>query len=467
MQTIRYFSTPQLKLIHRGKVRESLRIDDKRRAIVATDRVSCFDRVFQTAIPHKGAVLNSLAAAWLSKTRHIIDNHLLEVIDPNISLVREVKPIRVEMIVRKYLTGSLWRKYERGERTISGVSLPDGMQRNDPFPQPILTPTTKGETDEEISPEAIVQSGLVDEKTYQKMEEVSLELFSYGFELCASKGVMLVDTKYEFGLCDGELLLIDEIHTPDSSRFWSAEHYEKDPRNEYSLDKEYIRQWVLSQPNKETIEELPVEVVQEASNRYLQVYEMLLGEALHQERGDMRARMVHSLQHHTGIKDAVVAIVMGSKKDVKHAMKIRELLLWYNVMVDLRVCSAHKNGEDLLALAEDYNHTAEPCAVIAVAGMSNGLGGALSANLTVPVVNCPPFKDQTDLLANINSSLLMPSNAPAGTCVGVDNAAQFALRSLNVPRIKELFAKNILRVKKQLRQEDLEVREEHTLELAR
>ncbi|MFT4552441.1 MAG: fusion protein PurCD [Chlamydiales bacterium] len=459
MNTIKQFSTPQLKKIHSGKVRESLRVDDQSRLIVVTDRVSCFDRIMKNTIPHKGAVLNGLASAWLNKTRHIIDNHLLEVIDPNISLVREAEPIRVEMIVRKYLTGSIWREYSKGNRCFSGVTLPDGLQRNDPFPEPIITPTTKDVVDVAITPEEIVASGLVSKEHYEEMVSVSSKLFSFGYELCSSKNLILVDTKYEFGLLDGKLILIDEIHTPDSSRFWCAEHYEKDSSKEYSLDKEFVRQWILSQPNSDKVTSLPREVVEEASRRYIMVYEALLGESPRTESEDIHRRMSENLQRSNIIKDGYISIVMASRRDLDHAMKIKKEIEAYDVMIDFRVVSAHKNGEDIIPMAEEYNNSVEPGAVIAIAGRSNGLGGALSANLAIPVINCPPFKDQVDMMINLNSSLMMPTNAPAATCIGADAAAQMALRSLNLARLKKRFQEEIVEVKAELNKEDRRLRE--------
>lgn len=459
MYVVTQFHTPQMKTIHSGKVRESLYVDEKTRIIVASDRVSCFDRIMNTAIPYKGAVLNGLAAAWLSKTRHIIENHLIEVIDPNISLVKEAKPIAIEMIVRKFMTGSIWRQYSKGKRLFSGVVLPDGLKRNDPFPEIIITPTTKGLTDLEISPEEILAQGIVSKDIYEEMEAAAKQLFSYAHDLCASKGIILVDSKYEFGFLDDKLILIDELHTPDSSRFWCAEHYERDPSKEHSLDKEFIRQWILKQENCRDLNELPDEIVLEASQRYLKVYEALLGEELKRDEKDPYKRMYENLFRSSLIKDAYVAIVMGSKKDLPHARKLQNILRDYDVMVDMRILSAHKNGEDMISLAREYNHSIEVGSVIAVAGRSNGLGGALSANLAVPVINCPPFKDKVDMLVNINSSLMMPSDTPAATCVDVNSAVKMALRSLNLPRLKKIFIEEIRDIKANLRKEDEAVRE--------
>jgi len=192
--------TPQLQKIHSGKVRESFRIDPARRLIVATDRISSFDQVLKTPVPGKGAVLNSLAAFWFSKTRKIIDNHFIELIDPNISLVREAKPIKVEMIVRGYLTGSAWRGYEKGKRVFSGVSLPDGLTKNQRFDQPIVTPTTKEESDREISPRELVEEGWVSAELYEQMEAASLKLFAFGEQFLKERGILLIVDEVQTGV---------------------------------------------------------------------------------------------------------------------------------------------------------------------------------------------------------------------------------------------------------------------------
>lgn len=459
MKNLTQFITPQLKKVHSGKVRESLQIDQKTRIIVATDRISCFDKVLKTSIPHKGAVLNGLSCAWMDKTRHIVDNHLIKMVDPNISLVKEAHPIRIEMIVRKFMTGSIWREYSKGKRVFSGVKLPDSLKKNDPFPELIVTPTTKGVKDEEISPEDIVNQGIVGKDLYEEMSKLSRELFSFGYELCASKNLILVDSKYEFGMCGDDLILIDEIHTPDSSRFWCAEHYDKDPSEEFSMDKEYMRQWILRQEDPKDVCSLPENIVEEASKRYLRVYEALLGEKFSLDSKYMSERMYKNLRAASLIKDAYVAIVMGSKKDFSHAEKIKELLESYDVMVDMRVLSAHKNGERISSFSEEYNRSIDPGAVIAVAGMSNGLGGALAANLVLPVINCPPSKDNSDIILNLHSSLMMPSKTPASTCIGIENAVQMALRSLNLQRLRSLFLEDIQEMKRELKENDFDLRE--------
>lgn len=458
MNTLKEITTPQLEKIHSGKVRESFRVGNVR-LIASTNRISCFNKTLSATQPNKGAILNQLSAFWFEKTTHIIPNAFLKVVDPNMCLMKEATPLRVEMIVRGFLTGSIWRQYIKGERTFSGVTLPDGLSMNDPFPKPILTPTTKCEQDRGITPDEIVSSGLVEEKTYQQMAEAALELFNFGSKWCADKGLILVDTKYEFGLIGSELVLIDEIHTPDSSRFWKKELYEAAPDQASWMDKEYIRQALLDKGDvPSSIKTVPSEIVYEAAKRYQWVYEAITGKPFEPDDNEPKARMARNLVSEGIIKDGYVALVLGSKSDFEHAMKIKDYLDHYNVMVDVRVLSAHKNGEAIPALAAEYNHAIEPGAVIAIAGRSNGLGGALAANLAVLVINCPPFKDKTDCEQNINSSLMMPSNTPAVTCVDTGNAALAALRALNTPRLRELFCLDIEEVKAALAKDDLQMK---------
>ncbi len=459
MSVLTNLITPQLEKIHSGKVRESFRVDDKQRLIVATDRISAFDSVLKTAIPGKGAVLNSLAAFWFEQTRDIVPNHFVRLIDPNISLVREAQPIKVEMIVRGYLTGSAWRGYQKGKRQVSGVPIPEGMKKNQPFPEPIITPTTKEESDREISAEDLIKEGWVEEKIYRKMAEVSLKLFKRGSKFLAEKGIILVDTKYEFGLIDGELVLIDEIHTPDSSRFWSREDYEKHPESAEQLDKEYVRSYLLNNKKDGRYpDELPEEVVRETTRRYREIYRMITGQELPDIEEDVQTRVYQNLLKAGLIKPGFVVFIMGSPADEAHARKMQKEIEAYGIFSELRVVSAHKNGERLPEVLKDYNLSIEPGAVIAIAGRSNGLGGALAANLTIPVINCPPFADKTDLMVNINSSLMMPSKTPAATVVDPKNAAQFALRSLNLPGLRARLNAEIQQMKKELIDADRKLR---------
>lgn len=278
------FSHPKLPLLHVGKVRDSFRIDAKRRLIVVSDRLSAFDFVLQTPIPHKGAVLNGISNWWFERTSDIIANHFLHSPDPNVAIVREAVPIRIEMVVRGYLCGSVLREYEQGKRVFSGITLPDGLMRHQRFDAPILTPTTKEKSDRPISPADIALEGWASHDLYEQMSHIALRLYEFGCQELAKKGLLLVDTKYEFGLINDELVLIDEIHTPDSSRFWLQSDYDAEPTTASQIDKEYMRQWLISNKiNGEYPTSLPDEVAQEGARRYLQIYETLTGKALRQD----------------------------------------------------------------------------------------------------------------------------------------------------------------------------------------
>ena len=459
MESILNVISPQLNKIHSGKVRDSFRVDEKTRMIIATDRLSSFDSVLETLIPGKGAILNSLATFWFEKTKDIIDNHLIESIHPNISLVKEAKPIKLEMIVRAYITGSAWRKYQNGGRELSGQKIPDGLKKNQAFPTPMVTPTTKEKSDREITETEIVEEKWTTQKLYDQMKEISLKLFKRGQKILLEKGIILVDTKYEFGLIGNELVLIDEIHTPDSSRFWLAEDYERDSLKVEQIDKEFVRNYLMTNKiNGQYPTTLPNRIVKETQKRYNDIFTIITGKKLNNEIDYPIERIKNTLIKKEFMKDGFVAIIMGSKGDLPFAKTIKAEIEKYNVFVDMRVVSAHKNGERISEIADEYNNSIEPGAVIAVAGRSNGLGGALSANLNIPVFNCPPFKDKIDMLTNVNSSLMMPSNTPAATVIDPKNVALIALRSLNIRRLREKFSKEIVEMKEKLFKDDESIR---------
>lgn len=274
--------------LHTGKVRDTYTKDEKL-ILITTDRQSAFDRIL-AAIPFKGAVLNLFSAYWFDKTKDIIDNHLIAVPDPNVSVVKKVKIFPVEVVVRGYITGSTdtsaWFNYEKGERNYCGIQLPEGLKKNQRFDTPIITPTTKAEEhDEKISREEIISRGLVSEEKWSKVEAAALAIFKRGQELAAEKGFILVDTKYEFGEDEnGNVILADEVHTPDSSRYWVASTYKErfnaglEPEN---FDKEFLRLWFKDHCDPyhdETLPDAPDELVSELSFRYIDIYEKLTGQ---------------------------------------------------------------------------------------------------------------------------------------------------------------------------------------------
>ena len=270
-----------------GKVRDVYTIDNKYLVMVVTDRISAFDVVLPRGIPYKGQVLNQIASKFLDATTDIVPNWKLATPDPMVMVGLLAQPVKVEMVIRGYLTGHAWREYKAGKRTLCGVPLPEGMRENEKFPEPIITPTTKAETghDLDISREEIIAQGLVSEKDYLLMEEYTYRLFQRGLEMAARKGLILVDTKYEFGKVDDKIILIDEINTPDSSRYFYADGYEERLRKgepQKQLSKEFVRQWLIENnfqgKEGQTVPEMTNEFVQQVSERYIELYESITGE---------------------------------------------------------------------------------------------------------------------------------------------------------------------------------------------
>lgn len=295
------FHFPAQTAVYHGKVRDVYTINDSTLVMVATDRISAFDVVLPEGIPYKGQVLNQIAAFFLDATRDIVPNWKLATPDPMVTVGQRAEAFPVEMIIRGYLAGSAWREYAAGKREICGVKLPDGMVENQAFPQPIITPTTKAAEghDENISAEEIVARGLVSEENYKTMAEYTMALYRRGVDMAARKGLLLVDTKYEFGLLDGKVILIDEIHTPDSSRYWYADGYQErlaagEPQRQ--LSKEFVRQWLISNgfmgKDGQKVPDMTPEVVNSISERYIELYEHLTGNTfVKAEETDLDARI--------------------------------------------------------------------------------------------------------------------------------------------------------------------------------
>ncbi len=275
------------KSVYHGKVRDVYNINDDLMVMIATDRISAFDVILPKGIPYKGQVLNQIAAKFLDATSDICPNWKLATPDPMVTVGLKCEGFRVEMIIRSILTGSAWREYKNGCRELCGVKLPDGMRENERFPEPIITPTTKADEghDLNISREEIIRQGIVSEDDYQVMEDYTHKLFARGQEIAQKQGLILVDTKYEFGKRDGKVYLIDEIHTPDSSRYFYADGYEEklakgEPQRQ--LSKEFVRQWLIehnfmNEPGQQ-MPEITDEYAQSVSERYIELYEHIIGE---------------------------------------------------------------------------------------------------------------------------------------------------------------------------------------------
>lgn len=281
------FNFPGQTSYYKGKVRDVYTIDNSLLVMVVSDRISAFDVVLPRAIPYKGQVLNQIAAKFLHATEDILPNWVLDVPDPSVTIGKMCEPFKVEMVIRGYLSGHAWREYRDGKRSICGVQMPDGMKENDKFPQPIITPTTKASVghDEDISREAILEKGIVSEADYLKLEEYTRKLYQRGTEMAADKGLILVDTKYEFGKLGNEICLIDEIHTPDSSRYFYLEGYldrQAKGEKQKQLSKEFVREWLIANGFQgKDGQQVPVmsdEFVNEVSERYIELYEHITGE---------------------------------------------------------------------------------------------------------------------------------------------------------------------------------------------
>ena len=305
-KTLQETNFTELGEMYKGKIRDNYTKGD-RRIIIVSDRISAFDRVLGT-IPFKGQVLNQMALFWFKKTKNIVKNHLVKLIDPNAIEAINCKPLPVEMVVRGYITGvtktSAWYNYEQSIRNFCGNILPEGMKKNQKFEKPILTPSTKAEHgghDESISCDEIVKRNLISKELMEHISEVSLKLFKKGQKTAAKQGIILVDTKYEFGLFNDELVLIDEIHTPDSSRFWFADMYDElfeKGEEQKPIDKEYVRQWYAEQGYRGDGEppKMTDEVRTEAAKRYINAFELITGKQFKAKKGDVLKRIEKNLK---------------------------------------------------------------------------------------------------------------------------------------------------------------------------
>ncbi len=291
------YKLPGTTATYHGKVRDVYTIKDKYLVMVASDRISAFDVILPRTIPFKGQVLNQLAAYFLDATKDIAPNWLLHVADPRVSIGIKCLPVKVEMVIRGYLAGHAWREYQAGKRIICGVVMPDGMQENDKFPQPIITPTTKADAghDADISKEEILKNNIITPDKYDVMEYYTRALFKKGSEMAMERGLILVDTKYEFGLHDGKIILMDEIHTPDSSRYFYLEGYEerqKKGEHQKQLSKEFVREWLIENDfmgkEGQTVPEMGDKWIKTISDRYIELYEKMTGTQFSPSQNDKK-----------------------------------------------------------------------------------------------------------------------------------------------------------------------------------
>jgi len=299
------FNLPGQKSLYKGKVRDVYNINDDYLIMVVSDRISAFDVVLPRGIPYKGQVLNQIASRFLDATADIVPNWKIDTPDPNVTVGHMAVPYKVEMVIRGYLTGHAWREYRSGKRDLCGVPMPEGLREHDRFPEPIITPATKAEEghDEDISREEILDQGILPEEEYIQLEDYTRRLFQRGTEIAAKMGLILVDTKYEFGKKDGRIILIDEIHTPDSSRYFYAGGYEERQakgEQQKQLSKEFVRQWLIGNGFQgkagQSVPEIPDEFVEEVSDRYIELYERITGEKFIQaDTSDIEQRILQNI----------------------------------------------------------------------------------------------------------------------------------------------------------------------------
>jgi phosphoribosylaminoimidazole-succinocarboxamide synthase len=283
------FTFPKQTDFYKGSVRDVYAIDDKYLVMVVTDRISAFDFLLPVTIPYKGQVLAGIASHFLNATKDIVPNWLIDSPDPNVVIGHKCEPYKIEVVIRGYLVGHAWREYKAGKRELCGAVMPDGMKENQKFPEPIITPATHAESghDVDISPDEIIKQGFVPKDDWAKIEQLARKLYQRGTEMAAQQGLILVDTKYEFGKLNGDVVLMDEIHTPDSSRYFYADDYEerlKKGEHQKQLSKEFIREWLIEHDFQglegQTMPEIPDSFVQQASKRYIELYEKATGQKL-------------------------------------------------------------------------------------------------------------------------------------------------------------------------------------------
>lgn len=380
-----------MSLIVEGKSKKVCQLDDDFLKIEYKNDVSCFNK-YRCQIEGKGEILNSQNAWWMKKTEHIIRNHYLAHYD-NILFVKKCKRIDIEVIVRNYYTGSLTKE---GELEKYGLVFEKQLKEGDKFPYPIITPTTKDEFDSPLKEHEIIDKKLATLEDWEIIKDTALKLFEFGSSIMEDKGLILVDTKYEFGWDKGgNLTLIDEIHTTDSSRYW-------DILNKKSFDKDHLRRFVKENPDKE----IPEEIKNKVLDSYHYIFDVLV--------------------------NGLVVIISGSISDQPFVEKINQQLINNKINYVNYYHSAHKETLKVLEIINKYNQREDKIVFVTVAGLSNALGGVVASNSHKPVINCPPFKDETNMFLNINSSLMMPSKVPSATILRPDNLALFIKNIFNL-----------------------------------
>ena len=411
-----------------GKVRKVTDLGYGKLLLSASDRLSAFDRHICN-VDGKGISLNKSSEWWFKNTSQIIENHYLYTKGKHM-IVTKTEPIKLEFIVRGYMTGStstsIWPMYKDGKREMYGIKFRDGYQKNQKLDQVILTPTTKGERDAPITEQEIVDENYLYIEDLEYIKKACFELFEFGQMVAESKGLILVDTKYEFGKIDDKIILIDELHTCDSSRYWKAETYDyrfKTGQEPEKFDKDCVRDFVRSKcdPYKDDLPEIPEELIKRVERVYHDFYKLFHKEDL-VPVGEIDEKEM--IQDYMKIwSNELVVILAGSTSDREWCEKIEEALRKQEIFSITHYSSAHKNTYEVLSILECYEIHERKIVYVTVAGMSNALSGVTSCNTRFPVIACPPFKDKMDMIVNINSTLQMPSKVPVMTILSPGNVA--------------------------------------------
>ena len=425
---------------YRGKVREVTDIGNNLLLLTASNRVSAFNKHL-CEVPDKGRLLNDMSAWWFNNTQHIIPNHFL-FSNGNHMVAKRCEPIMLEIIVRAYMTGSsdtsIWTKYNSGEREMYGLTFRDEYVKNQPLDEIVITPTTKGEVDEPITREQIIERNYLTAKQIDYIYKKATELFRFGQFVAGERGLILVDTKYEFGFNNGEIILMDEVHTCDSSRYWLKQSYAErfaQSQEPEKFDKDCIRDYVKSQYSLDEIRErssfdIPEEVVSKVNSVYTNYHQMLTNNSCNEHMlGVSNEESVDEFveAYYKNYHNELVVVIAGSVSDKDHVDKIRKNLSDYNLNSVAYYKSAHKNTLDVMNILKKYHRDVDvvrrKIAFVTVAGRSNALSGVVASNVAYPVIACPPFKDKMDMFTNINSSLQCPSKVPVLTALEPQNVA--------------------------------------------
>lgn len=428
-----------INLLRNGKVRDVYDIGNDLLLINHSNRLSSFDRNI-CDINNKGRLLCDTSKWWFTNQaiRDIVPNHYVSS-DTNAMIVKKCDVIPLEFIVRGYITGStstsLWTHYNNGSRNYCGIEFPDGLRKNQKLSQNVLTPTTKGERDELISRQQILDEKILTEEEFNFIESAVMRLFEYGQSVASDRGLILVDTKYEFGRdSSGNIILIDEIHTADSSRYWLSSSYDERFNNEQEpekYDKDVVRDYLKSiiDPYKDDIPEIPEEKKQAVLNAYLELYYKLTQTRDYTFSDTFELNTNDQIQvflerHMPSVYASCLAVILsGSEKDSAHVNKLHKALASNNVYSESFVCSAHRQTQALLNLLEKFESSGKDIIYITVAGKSNALSGVVAANTNKLVIACPPFQNDIDKMLNLNSSIECPTNVPVALVLSPGNVA--------------------------------------------